>query len=200
MSFDPEAIKLHIPYYLAENDKTKLVKELESIGSGCSNYTLTSERQELKDSMLQGDCWSNFKIYSFIGSQERQINALILSNSCDIDPNNTRDEPSRVMYAPIAKLSTYTDLLKKSGLSAGAIESKLSAIRRQLVTTIFYIPAGGDVDAELIVRFDHATSAPINMYNSVPIEKRFTLNQTGFYLLALKLSVHFCRLHEDVAR
>ena len=30
--------------------------------------------------------------------------------------------------------------------------------------------------------------------------KRFTLSLHGFYMFVFKLSVHFCRLHENVAR
>ncbi len=31
-------------------------------------------------------------------------------------------------------------------------------------------------------------------------EQLFTLSNTGFYMLVLKLSVYFCRLHEKVNR
>ena len=46
---------------------------------------------------------------------------------------------------------------------------------------------------------DDLHSMPIELHGQAA-EKLFTLSMAGFYLFVLKLSVHFCRLHENVDR
>ena len=57
------------------------------------------------------------------------------------------------------------------------------------------------MEEDHVVRFDEAQSMPVAAHAaSSDKEKLFTLSNTGFYMLVLKLSVHFCRLQEKVNR
>ncbi len=71
-------------------------------------------------------------------------------------------------------------------------------MRAQEVTNVFYLPAGGPFEEEHIVLLDNVHSMPFAAHDEG--EKLFTLSMAGFYLFAFKLSVHFCRLQENVDR
>jgi hypothetical protein len=66
---------------------------------------------------------------------------------------------------------------------------------------MFFLPAGGPMAEDHVIRLDDAHSMPVAAHIAAEHrEKLFTLSNTGFYMLVLKLSVHFCRLHEKVNR
>jgi hypothetical protein len=198
MTFGDE-IRRQIPVYLSDSNKELLVAELEAISRGNRvRFTLASHEDTFKSDMLQGDGWRGFVLREFANGSKRLIRGIVISNSCDVSPENRRDLPTKVTFAPLLKLAGYLSLLRAAGLPEDKIESKATAIRQQKVTSIFYLPNGGALDDEYIVPFDDIHSMPLEAM--VSHEKLFTLNPTGFYMLVLKLSVHYCRLHENVNR
>jgi hypothetical protein len=63
------------------------------------------------------------------------------------------------------------------------------------------MPTGGALSSEHVVVLDDVHSMPAQVYESEKKNgKIFTLSQAGFYLFILKLSIHFCRFHENLAR
>ena len=81
------------------------------------------------------------------------------------------------------------------------ISSKVTAIKEQKVTSLFYLPQGKGVDSDCIALLEDVQSIPFSSFNSRQAkQKLFTLSDVGFYLFLMKLSVHFCRFHEDIAR
>lgn len=81
------------------------------------------------------------------------------------------------------------------------LAAKIAAIKAQKTSNIFYLPAGGVLQDDYVVRFDDAHNMPVAAHAKLEgREKLFTLSNTGFYMLVLKLSVHFCRLQEKVNR
>ena len=81
------------------------------------------------------------------------------------------------------------------------INDRFQAIREQRVTTMFYLPKGGSLEEEYVALLDDLHTVPARIFEQVAERKKlFTLSLVGFYLFVLKLSVHFCRLHEEVAR
>jgi len=125
----------------------------------------------------------------------------VLSNSCDVDPENPRDVPARVIFAPLVKLSAYHALLAQSGIDIARVEAKIASIKAQKTTNVFFLPASGTLTEDFVVRLDEAQSMPVAAHiNGGDKEKLSTLSNTGFYMLVLKLSVHFCRLQEQVNR
>lgn len=202
MTFDPETLKQQIPYYLSVEDRRLLVAEIKSISQGGNaEYVLNHARDEFGDFMLQGDGWRGFILFSFETGERRSVKGLVLSNSCDVDPDNPRDLPSRVIFAPLVRLSVFADLLRAAGVEAERIDAKLVDIRAQKTTNIFFIPAGSFLSEDYIVRLDEAHSMPTKSHiNHEDRQKLFTLSNTGFYMFVLKLSIHFCRLQERVNR
>jgi hypothetical protein len=204
MEFDAESLQRQIPFYLTAEDQQVLVRELKSIASGAShsaNYLLSDFNDSFSEVMLQGDGWRGFQLFIFESGERRSVRGIVLSNSCDVSPENPRDVPARVVFAPLVKLSTFEALLLQSGADPAKVQTKIASIKTQKTTNVFFLPASGALTDDYIVRFDDAHSMPVAAHiGGVEREKLFTLSDTGFYMLVLKLSFHFCRLHERVNR
>ena len=134
----------------------------------------------------------------YSNQSKHKIKAMVLSNSCDVSRKNKREFPPRVSFAPLIKLEKIADRLSQAGISRTAVEAKIEAIRNQKVTSIFFLPKDTGLDDEYVVLLDDLHSMPLKNYKGT--EKVLTLSMAGFYLFAFKLSVHFCRLHENVDR
>jgi hypothetical protein len=126
---------------------------------------------------------------------------VVLSNTCDVAPENPRDLPVNIIFAPLIPLEGYTALLLGAGVTQQSIDDKVAAIRRQRITSLFYVPTGGGLTSEHIVLLEDIHTMPAKIYEEErATAKIFTLSQAGFYLFILKLSIHFCRFHENLTR
>ena len=191
-----EDIKEHIPYYLTQEAKNGLVKALSDFPEKINYYTAKDQ-----DQLLQGDGWNSLDIINLETLEPKSIKGIILSNSCDISLENTRDIPARIIFAPIIPLSLYEALLTSKGIELSKVSSKVSSIKLQKVTSLFYLPKGGCLESDHIAVLDDLHTLPVQMFCKKTIrEKQFTLSQAGFYLFLFKLSIHFCRFHENVFR
>ncbi|MDY7073518.1 hypothetical protein PshuTeo2_36500 [Pseudomonas hunanensis] len=193
---DLQTIKDQIPYYLTKPAAEGLLRELENYNAKTDFYT-----SRHPDEFLQGDGWRGFEIYDFTSKQGRTVRGIVLSNSCDISPENKRDIPAKVSFVPIIKLDKIKKLFEQAGLEQKSIDSKVQAIREQKNTSFFFLPAQGTVSDEYVAWLSDVHSMPTSVFlEGQERSKLFTLNLTGFYLFLLKLSIHFCRFHEEVDR
>jgi hypothetical protein len=196
MGIMAEDIREHIPYYLTQEAKNGLVKALNDFREKINYYTAKHQ-----DQLLQGDGWNSLDIINIETAERKSIKGIILSNSCDISSENIRDVPAHIVFAPIIPLSLYEDLLARNGVDLEKLSSKVSAIKLQRVTSLFYLPKGGSLESDYIAVLDDLHTVPaVCFYRKPDREKLFTLSQTGFYLFLFKLSIHFCRFHEKVFR
>ncbi len=190
----------HIPFYLTQDKDAKngFVKNLEDFPNNINYYTSYYPNDE-----LQGDGWEGLDIVNVVTSERRRVLGIILSNSCDISTENKRDLPPNILFSPIVELKRYRNMLIKEGITESQIDSKFEAIKKQKVTSLFYLPTIGNFP-ESIVIFDDVRSLPMSYFqvkkSSKEIKKVFTLSQFGFYLFLFKISIHFCRFHEKVLR
>ena len=200
MKLDTDALQQQIPHYLTS--KKELLKGLEAISSGGkTNYFMSSYDDTYENAMLQGDGWRGFRLFDFDTGERISVRGLVLSNTCDIDPENSREFPVLVTFVPLIELADYRSILEESGVKKQSIKDKIDSIKAQEVSNIFYLPAGGPLKEDYIVPFDNIHSMPIDAYhNAHDKEKLFTLNYVGFYMLVFKLSIHFCRLQEGIQR
>src|SRR5258706_5617636 len=190
-----EGFEDHIPKYLSSADQAELVSQLRDFEN--RNYYTTLFPTDL----LQGDGWSGFDIISLADGKRDKIKGIMISNSCDVDPGNKRDLPTRILFAPLIKLGAYVDLLTRANVNPGQIETKIEAIRRQRVTSLFFLPRGGTLDEDHIALLDDLHNVPLKMFEGSEVRsKLFTLSQVGFYLLVFKISIHFCRFSENLSR
>lgn len=198
MEITPESIHNQIPYYLSDTEKVSLADAFNDFPNN-AEYYLDANVPDVDT--LQGDGWTSLQIVDFGSLEQRSIKGIILSNTCDISPENTRGIPARLSFAPIVKLSKYVSLLKASGLQSTAIENKLQSIKAQGITSIFYLPACENLEEDYIALLDDLHSMPAKAFFEMGERKKFfTLSQFGFYIFVFKLSVHFCRFHEGVHR
>lgn len=127
--------------------------------------------------------------------------AMILSNTCDITPENIRNaNVKQVMLAPIIPLDEYEKDLRKAQIGSDQLRSFLTTLRRQELSNIFYLPPNHRNGKEYMVVLDKAFWQPLNAIetiNSNLQQQRFlSLSHWGFYLFLLKISYHWCRLPE----
>jgi len=201
MNFDAEALRRQIPYYLtAPPAQKQLLTELKALSRGASKgHFFPENSDQFNEHSLQGDGWAGFQAFSFKDQALQNLRGIVLSNSCDIAPDNKRDTPPRISFAPLLRLAKLESRFQDRGLSQEGIESRLSAIRAQSVTSLFYLPKDGPLEHESVVLLDDMHSMPVDVFRTTG-KKLFTLSMAGFYLFVFKLSVHLCRLQEDVDR
>jgi hypothetical protein len=196
MQISEQSIRDNIPYYLTSEQKAGLLKALNDFPHNINYYFSGYEND-----VLQGDGWKELKIVSFKTGQKESIRGIVLSNSCDVSSENKRDIPMNITFAPIIPLSEYRKLLELSGIDPETVKQKISTIIQQKVTNIFYLPAGSNLEQEYLALFGDIHSMPTKAFDEDKNKmKLFTLSQIGFYLFIFKLSIHFCRFHENIAR
>ncbi|MEN6349282.1 MAG: hypothetical protein ABFD08_07810 [Syntrophomonas sp.] len=199
MEINSESIREQIPYYLTKSQKEWLVKALKDFqnNQGNVNYYLHAYHDEL----LQGDGWTKLQMRRFETGEKGTILGIILSNSCDVSSENKRDLPAKITFAPLVPLDRYVKLLELRGINSDLIQAKVKSIKKQAITSLFFLPAGGDLDNDHVALLDELYSMPAKVFESETAKSKvFTLSLFGFYLFIFKISVHFCRFGEDVAR
>lgn len=195
-------ISLYLPRFLSDEKREYLKQELKAFSDGCDSGKYYTNR--LKDSgyLFQGDIISDVPYLNFPNLTIKPIKALILSNTCDMDINNSRPNPTRIMYAPLLSLNNYQKSLVAKGIQKQSIDSHISSIKDQLVSQILYLPNVPFTDDDAIVLFDQTISCPLDEKTITRFigNRLTTLNNFGFYLLLLKLSYHFTRVQDGVDR
>lgn len=194
-------ISIYLPKYLSAESYKKLLEELKSFPSNIDSRFYTSTLKEEKN-IFQGDCLEGLPIYDLSKSIPKDVSAIILSNTCDIDPANPRLFNSSIVYAPIIDLQKYRSTLLESGAPNLKVENHLSAIKSQAISQILYLPENGDAMKESVVFLDRLHSLPMNYIASEKLleKRRSTLSNYGAYLFLFKLSVHFSRIQDQVDR
>jgi hypothetical protein len=196
MSFTPEILQTQIPYYLTQEAKENLVKALANFPQNKNYYTNLYQNY-----LLQGGGWSCLALIRIEAGLKKSVKGIIISNSCDIDNNNDRQISPNVIFSPIIKLNSYLDLLQNEGLNSDSVQNKTDAIREQKITSLFYLPKGPGLEENYVAPLDDLYTLSISNFSAgIKQKKLFTLSPFGFYIFLFKLSVHFCRFHENVDR
>lgn len=196
MEITADSLKEQIPYYLTQGQKEGLLKALKDFPI-ITNYYLNGYQDEL----LQGDGWTRLQVRRFETGEGASILGIILSNTCDIAPENKRDLPANIIFAPLIPLSAYVNLLDRTGIDLGRIRDKVASIKEQKVSSIFFLPAGSGLQEDHLALLDELYTMPARVFELEEAKSKvFTLSLLGFYLFVFKLSVHFCRFQEQVTR
>lgn len=197
-----EDIKLYLPKYLSPDTETKLLADLdafpESVDARFYGFIGKDERI-----IYQGDAIDDLIVVNLPDEKRADRPCLVLSNTCDIDLQNRNKFPANVVYSPIIQLRRYAQILVEEGVySEQSIRDHLNSIRHQMITQIFYLPAGQFLAEESIVFFDRLISCDNNYIKREDLSRLrlFSLSQFGHYLLLFKLSIHFTRIQEFVDR
>lgn len=197
-----DEIKIYLPKYLSAENYETLIKELEDFPKNIDQRMYTSLVDE--NLLCQGDIIKNMP-YSEIEHIERGVkntDCIVLSNTCDVDPNNKRLFNSRIMYAPLIELNKYKQILKGKGTATDQqINDHIRSIKEQQISQILYLPKSFAFN-ESIVFLDRVINIDNRTIDRMSLKQRrlVSLSDYGFYLLLFKISVHFCRLQENVER
>ena len=196
MNIDGLDYKDFLPYYLTEKQKIGLGAALKDFSEKTNLYSA-----DFPGEVLQGDLWGRSPLMDFASGQIKNARVLVISNSCDISPENKRELPVYITYAPVIGLAGYAKVLEASGLDKAAIDMKIDAVRTQKVTSMLFLPVGQGMDEEGVALLDRTTSIPYKSFDGHAEKTKLTsLSQVGHYLLSFKLSIHFCRIQEAIAR
>lgn len=181
--------------------RDRLYDDLKSMASkGFAYYFRYAEQHR-----LQGDVCASSPVILFRGgtpSFRENSTVLLLSNSCDMDPKNERIRPEAptVSLAPVMRLSRWKQLLLDAGEDEKRVASVVDSAQKQLLTTIFYLPKGIGIQEDSLALLDQVQSVPTTIYEAFGPTRLASLSQPAYWLLLLKLAMHFCRMHEGVVR
>ena len=199
-----EDIKPFLPTYLSEESLDKLFEGIKHfVNDRVDNlYTTLLSSEKI---IFQGDALSDIPFVSLPDSDVINTKVLVISNTCDLDQNNQRNSsfPIHISYVPIISMNKYLDILRESGISEDRITSFVSSLKRQQFTHILYFPAHPyGPGEEVLALLDRTCNCDAGIVNREKLNQQriFTLNNFGFYLLLLKLSIHFSRIRENIDR
>lgn len=194
-------IELFLPKYLSPENYKRLLQELDAFPNNIDKRMYTTSLAS--DVLYQGDGYNPFPYVELLHLEKgsKNVKGIILSNTCDISPENHRLYTSSILYAPIVEIEKYSNILLKNGAAKEQLEGHLKAVRKQEVSSILYLPAIYELK-ESIVFFDRIMSIDNSFIKREELEQNriFSLSDYGFYLLLFKLSVHFSRIQEKVNR
>lgn len=192
-----EQAKLFLPKYLTPEQTKDLYSELARFPNISSFYF---DRDDLRDHLLQGDGWWGFVAINFETGERKSVSGIILSNSCDVSPDNARNTPAKILFAPLINLAKYVAVLRTCGKSDSQIQNILQSIKAQKVSHIFYLPSYAGIIDESLILLDDIYNHPLADFLRRERSCLFRLNQTFFYIFLIKLSIHFSRFQEGVQR
>jgi hypothetical protein len=203
---DVSEIEKYLPYYLTDKERQSLLQEIKDFPDNIDQRFFTTYLKDEK-SIFQGDGYSDFLFVNLPDPKVGKLPAIVISNTCDIDQENKRLSPKRIVYAPIFQLKKYRQKLIKDHVETGvetleSIDSHIQAIKKQYVTDIFYLPPNEAIPHDSIVILDRLNNLPANSLTPDEIveNRLFTLSDFGFYMFLVKLSIHFSRVKEEVQR
>ena len=193
-------VKQYLPQYLTAESTQILFDQLKQFPDNIDSRLYTTRLKD-KTFIFQGDGFSSFPFVFFPDKETFENPAMILSNTCDNVVRENTYTPIHLIYAPIIKMSNFINLLRDNGIEQDKINNYISTIKKQYVTQIFYLPVGDGVKEESLVFFDKINNSQ-NMVEKEHIAERrlFSFSDYGFYLLLLKISIHFTRIREKIDR
>lgn len=196
-----EDIKLYLPKYLSSESDKELFEGLKDFPANLDSRMYTTFLQDEK-TIFQGDALSNLSIFNLPSTELKNGNCIVLSNTCDIDLNNTRFIPSQIVYAPILNLNKYRNKLLEIGFKPEQVNSHINSIKKQEITQVFYLPSIDNIFEESLVYLDRVINCPNNMIDreQLPENRIFSLSDYGAFLFLFKLSIHFTRIKDRVER
>ena len=119
-----------------------------------------------------------------------------------INPENERKIEPKILYCPIIRISRFETQLRNNYIQEEKISQFLKEIKEQKISSIFFLPKGGELPEDCIALFDGINNCKVSFLigDEIPKRRLFSLSNYGFYVLLFKLSIHFTRIREVVER
>lgn len=199
-----EDIKTYLPKYLSPESEQKLFADLKEFPSNIVGNRLYTIRLRDDKVIYQGDGLEGLLAINLPETEIHSLPAMILSNTCDIGPDKKSFRPSNnIVYSPILNYDKYIErVVKPIKSDEDSLHSHENAVKRQEISSIFYLPKSGRLVNDSLVFLDKVISCDAKYFKDLNLEKSriFTLSDYGFYLFLFKLSIHFTRIREGVDR
>ena len=194
-----EEFRTYLPKYLSADAQQDLFKELEQFPENIDLRLYTS-KLEHEQTVYQGDGLARVWVSNLPDPRIQETRVMVLSNTCDVAAENKRLLGPRLIYCPIISLPKYEILVRDAGSMAPA--QHLEDIRRQRVTSMFYLPKNGALGEEGIALFDRLNNCDLQKLDidELTSTRLFSLSDYGFYMFLFKLSIHLTRIREGVQR
>lgn len=199
---DLEDIRIYLPKYLSAKEEDELFSDLRNFPDNIENR-MYSSIGKMEGIIYQGDGINGLLFINFPDLKTGAGKGLIISNTCDVFEEHKRIFYPHICYSPIFNLKKYRQAITESGKYSGErIESHISAIKKQQITQIFYLPSNGTTIEDSIVFLDRINNCKNEYIDREKLGdiKLFTLSNYGFYIFLIKLSIHFTRIRENVNR
>ncbi len=198
MNFDD--LKIYLPKYLSSESEKQLFSSLKGFPNNIDERLYSDYLRDTKI-IYQGDGLKDLLAVNLKTLDKKNVNGMIFSNTCDLATENVRNFPSQIVYAPIISLDKYKSALKGK-IDSVRLQSHIEAIKKQLITQIFYLPEKGQSLKESIVFLDRIFNVDNDFVkrDSLKDNRIFTLSDYGNYLFLFKLSLHFTRIQDKVER
>lgn len=192
--------KLYLPKYLSPEAQANLFDDLKDFPENLKRlYTgvLASEGD-----IFQGDGLREVLIVNLPDPSVGTGPAMVVSNTCDTSFANARLISPKFAYCPIVKLSKYIAQLRRNSIPEERINSYVNDIRRQWITSIFFLPKGGSLPDDCVALLDAINSCDVSYLTPERVTdlRLFSLSNYGFYIFLFKLAVHLNRIRESVDR
>ena len=105
-----EEIQKYLPQYLSEISQSVLFEDLKNFPNNLDQRLYSGQLMK-EDTIYQGDGIDGLMVINLPDIKIKALPVIILSNSCDIHPENKRYFSSRIVYAPIFQLEKYEDMV-----------------------------------------------------------------------------------------
>lgn len=194
-----EDIKKYLPQYLSDSDAKQLFSALKDFPNNIderfySNYSLDD------NILYQGDCLKDIPAFNLPDTRTKLSQSMAISNTCDMDLSNKRLWNTRILFSQIILLEKLEKGLCQR-FPKDRVTNYINSLKKQQITNAFYLPKSKNLD-EAVAFFDYTNSFDINYIDRESLKERrlVSLSNYGFYILLLKLSIHFTRVQEKVER
>ena len=191
-------IRAFLPQFLSGESTEELFSCLDSFPENIDSR-MYCDRTMAENFFAQGDGVNSLKLVDWNTGLLKNARVMLLSNTCDISPENPRNNTPYCVYCVLFDLDKYLDLLRRHGKPEQHIDNVRMEIKKQRSTTLFYLPKGQGLEKDCVALLDHVGSCPYNYLDSSKT-KLFSLSNYGFYMFLLKLSIHFTRIRDGLDR
>ena len=194
-----EDIKKYLPQYLSDRDAKQLFSALKDFPNNIderfySNYSLDD------NILYQGDCLKDIPAFNLPDTRTKLSQSMAISNTCDMDLSNKRLWNTRILFSQIILLEKLEKGLCQR-FPKDRVTNYINSLKKQQITNAFYLPKSKNLDEDVAI-FDYKNSFDIIYIDRESLKERrlVSLSNYGFYILLLKLSIHFTRVQEKVER
>jgi hypothetical protein len=154
---------------------------------------------------LQGDLIKElrFPVFNVESKSYEKLyyDALLISNTCDIDNANKRNIPKKAILAKLIPFNIFIESLHE--LEVENASTILTQVKNQQYSNLFYLPENKNQE-DYIAYFDDLSIIDVEelsiLKEDLKLNRIESLDYFGYYLLVFKLSFHFCRLPEETQR